>query len=128
LGNAVESTNAFKILKHPDSHIFRCATNEEKRTFLLLIKLQSDELLALRKMKAARERPERASISKDKKDSDQVILSCLCVRYQVLLLVLVVSSMKESPLRAAVVTVVSVLEKLLTRPRKRRYLSCRSNS
>ncbi len=42
-------TNAFKIMKHPDSFLFRCEQLEEKRSFLMLVKRATDDLLASRK-------------------------------------------------------------------------------
>ena len=44
-----DTTNVFKILKHPDTLILRCDTLEEKRGFLMLIKKTSDDLISSRK-------------------------------------------------------------------------------
>lgn len=66
-----ESTNTFKIMKHPDSYLYKCESNEDKRSFLLLVKRASEDLLTAAKKKNETAVSGKETIEKEKvKESD----------------------------------------------------------
>ncbi|KAJ3221573.1 exocyst complex component exo84 [Clydaea vesicula] len=58
-----ESTNSFKIMKHPETYFYRFETPEEKRSFLLLLKKVSDEFMSSRKKTTCNVEEEKKSLT-----------------------------------------------------------------
>ncbi|KAJ3162605.1 exocyst complex component exo84 [Geranomyces variabilis] len=61
--DSTEVSNAFKVLRHPDTFIYRSETLEEKRTFLTTFKRYTDELMLQKRAAVENAKSKQAAAS-----------------------------------------------------------------